>query len=242
MDRPAGLRQCGRPGLHVGDVPGADAVELEVVHVPGGELVSPGVDEGLGARLAVVDALHAAAVVVVLAGPVSDLGGGVRGALDRGVLRYRLVRDARRHVQTELQPQGVHVVGDHLDAVLGSAGRELGGVNNPPAVLVHVGTLTARALVPEVVHVHVQVTGLGQAAFLHCERLRLDVGRGRIVPDEAPAAPAQRGGEPHAVGLVHHAGRRRGGWRDAGGPGGAGGGRGHRDGVDGQWHRGQGRR
>ncbi|MGB6584229.1 MAG: ATP-binding protein, partial [Streptosporangiaceae bacterium] len=88
--RAAALVQRRRPGLHVRRVGRADAVQLQVVHSPGGELVRPGVDEGLRAGLAVVDALHAAAVVVVLAHPVGDLAGGVSGALDRGVLRYRL--------------------------------------------------------------------------------------------------------------------------------------------------------
>src|SRR6202034_3940652 len=82
VNRATGLRQRGGPGLHVRDVERADAVELDVVHAPRGELVGPGVDERLRPGLAVVDALHAAAVVVVLVHAVGDLIGGVGGALD----------------------------------------------------------------------------------------------------------------------------------------------------------------
>ena len=96
MDGPAGLLERLGPCLDVGNVEGANAVELEVVHAPGGELVGPGIDEVLRAGLAVIDADHAAAVVVVLPHRrLRDLVGGVAGGLavraeDRRVLRHGL--------------------------------------------------------------------------------------------------------------------------------------------------------
>ena len=197
------------PRLGVADVGVADAVELEVVHAPGRELVGPRVDERLCAGRAVVDALHAAAVVVGLAGAVRDLIGRVRGALDRRVLGNGLVGDAGRDVEAELEAERVDVVGDDRDAVLAArTRREASRVRHPSAVGVDVRALAAGAVVPEVVDVDVEVAGRGQAAGDHGPGLRLDVRCCRIVSDIAPAAPAQRGRAADAVGL---GGGRRGG-------------------------------
>src|SRR5581483_3924397 len=192
VDRAAGLPQCRGPRLDVRDVAGAHTVDLHVVHAPGGELVRPGVDELLRARPGVVDADHALAVVVLLRCRGGDVGGVVRGALDGRVAQHRLVRDAGRDVQAELQALGVHVVGDHVDAVGGAAGRELRRVGDPPAVPVHVRPLAARADVPEVVEVDVAEPDPVQAAGDQRVGLRLDLRGGGRLADEAPTAPAQR--------------------------------------------------
>src|SRR5206468_10477629 len=63
VHRAAGLPQRLGPRLDVRDVGQADAVDLQVVRAPRGEQVRPRVDELLRARLGVVDADHAPAVV-----------------------------------------------------------------------------------------------------------------------------------------------------------------------------------
>ena len=183
-----------RPGPDVGLVAVGDAVQLDVVHAPPGELVDGGVDERLGAGLGVVDAHHAAAVVVVLPGRGGDAVGGVLGAQDRGVPGHGLLGDAGRHVDAELQSEVVHVARDRRDAALAvRAGREPVGAHDPPAELVDVRALLARALVPEVVLVDVPVAEPLQAAVVHRAGGRLDDGGVVGVPEEAPAAPAQHG-------------------------------------------------
>ena len=194
QDGATALVQRRRPGLNVRRVGRADAVQLQVVHAPGGELVRPGVDEGLRAGLAEVDALHAAAVVVVLAVAVGDLVGGVGGARDRRFVRDGLVGDPGCHVDAELQAQAVHVVGDDLDAVGRAAGRERARVGHPAPVGIDVRALAAGAVVPEVIQVDVVVAVRVQAAGHQRLSLGLDVRRGRVVPQEAPAAPAHRRG------------------------------------------------
>ena len=79
-------------------------------------------------------------------------------SLDRRVLRDRLLRDAGRHVDAELQALAVHVISDRRDATLSvGTGGELRGVGEPPAVLVDGRPLAARAHVVEVVDVDVLV-------------------------------------------------------------------------------------
>src|SRR6185312_735025 len=190
VDRASRLLQCGRPGLDVRDITRADAVDLDVVDAPGGELVRPGVDERLRTGPGVVDADHALAVIVLLAGRRGDVVGVVAGALNGGVLSHRLLGDARRDVQAEQQAVVMYVVGYHLDTVDRPIVRKLGGVGDPAAVLIYVWALAARALVPEIIDVNVLESDRGQAAVLHRVRLCLDLGGRRVVPDEAPAAPS----------------------------------------------------
>src|SRR5581483_9901271 len=216
VDRPTGLPQRRRPRLDVGDVARADAVDLDVVHAPGGELIRPRVDELLCAGLGVIDPYHALAVVVLLAGRGRDFVDAVRGAQDVAVRHHGVLRTARSDVEAALEPVGVHVVGDDLDAVGRAAGRELRGVGEPAAVRVHVRALIAGTLVPEVVDIDVLVPHRRQAAALHRIRLGVDLRGGRIVPDEAPAAPAQRGRGTHAVALRLGAGRVQGAEREGG--------------------------
>src|SRR2546421_269389 len=84
VDRPAGLPQRLVPRLYVGDVGGAYAVDLQVVHAPRGVEVRPRVHELLRARLGVVDEVHVLAVVVLLGlARVRDVLGVEARTLDR---------------------------------------------------------------------------------------------------------------------------------------------------------------
>src|SRR6266581_2040562 len=96
-------------------------------------------------------------------------------------------------------PFGVDVVGHRLDAVPRTARRELRRVDHPPAELVDIGTLATRALIPEIVHIHVPVADVLQPAAHHRVGLSLDLRRRRSPPDEAPATPPEQRREPEAV-------------------------------------------
>jgi hypothetical protein len=181
VDRTSRLDQGTRPSHHVGDVEAPDAIELDVVDAPGGELVGPGVDERLSARLGVVDPHHAVAVVVELGRGGGDVVGVIRRALNGRVLHDGLLRDARRDVEPELEAEVVHVVGECLDPVARTLGREMGRVDDPPPIAVHVRPLRTGALVPEVVEVHVLVADIRQAARHHRAGLRLDARRRRVL-------------------------------------------------------------
>ncbi len=104
----------------LGQVGGDHVVGLDVVHAPGGELPRERVVVGAPARVGVVDA----PVVVDPGGDVlavGDLRRGVLAAPHGRVGRDGLAGDAAQDVEAELQAQGVHVVGQGLEAR--SAGR-----------------------------------------------------------------------------------------------------------------------
>src|SRR5215470_9738904 len=91
-------------------------------------------------------------------------------AFDRSFFAYRLFRNTRCHVDSELHPEAVNVVGDYLDAVGISLRWEPRWVCHPAAIRVDVGTLRARTLVPKIIDVYVLVPHFLQARVPHSTR------------------------------------------------------------------------
>src|ERR1022692_4446480 len=114
-----------RPRLSVSGVAVLHAVNLDVIDSPRREHIYPRIRILLRSGLAVVNADHALAVVVVLLyGRFRNLRSRVRCALNGRVPADRLLRNTRRDINSELHPQAMDVVSDHLDAIAIPLGRE----------------------------------------------------------------------------------------------------------------------
>src|SRR5262249_36184299 len=171
-----------------------NAVEFDVIDAPFREPIHPRVGVLLRSGLAVVDADHALAVVVFLRMRWHrNLVNRIARTFNRGFFAYCLLRNTRRHVDSELHPEAVKVVSDYLDAVGISLRWESQWVCHPAAIRVDVGTLRPRTLVPKIIDVYVVVPEFLQAGVPHCTRLSFDIRCRGILPDEAPATPAENG-------------------------------------------------
>src|SRR6185437_4788587 len=154
----------------------------------------------LRSGLAVINANHTFAVVIPLRyRGFRNLSSRIGCAFNRRIFADCLLGNTRRHIYPELQPQAVDLVSDGFYTVSIAVGREWRWICHPAAIFIDVGTLRARALVPEIVEIYVFITHLLQAGFMQrtCLSFKL-ICRGTLAK-KAPATPAENGRALEAV-------------------------------------------
>src|SRR6185312_1596127 len=146
----------------------------------------------LRAGLAVVNADHALAVVVVLLyRRFRNLGSRVRCALNRRVPADCLLGNSRRNVGAKFHSQTMDVISHYLDSIAISLGREYGWVGDPAPISIDLRTLWPWTLIPKVVKVYVLITQALQSGIMQRKRLGFHFLCRGMLAHEAPAAPAK---------------------------------------------------
>ena len=192
MNGPAGLQERTRPRLNIGDIPIADAIELQIIHAPGREQLRPRIDKLLRSGTGVVDVIHRSPEVRHL-GPArhGNIGGMKRGSFDRSVCRHGELGNSRCDIEAEFETKTMDI-----GAKSRHAPGELVGIGNPSAKRID---RRVRVCVPTSIDDDVQISGRFEGRRLYLsdrlDRILIDV-----CLETAPAAPTERRRQRQAVG------------------------------------------